>query len=129
VTGWASLTKPEVQVARVGGDVVVVSLLGEHDLATAAGVRETLGSLFEEGRDIVVDLSETRFIDSSVVLALIDGERLAREHDLRMSFQVPTDTVVSRVLAICGLLEVWPVYRSRDEAIAKGDGIRRRREG
>jgi anti-anti-sigma factor len=118
VTAWASLTRPEVRVARLGGDVAVVSLLGEHDLATAAEVRSTLGSLLERGTDILVDLSETEFIDLSVVRALDDGQRLASEHGSRMSFQLQTDTIVSRVLELCGLLHVWLVYGSYAEAIA-----------
>jgi anti-anti-sigma factor len=117
VTAGASLTKFGVRVARVGGDVAVVSLLGEHALAIAE-VRNTLRSLLEQGTDIVVDLSETEFIDSSVIYALVDGNLLASEHGSRMSFQLQTDAAVHRVLEIRGLLKVWPVYGSRDEAIA-----------
>jgi anti-sigma B factor antagonist len=118
VTAGGSLIKPEVRVARLGDDIAVVSLLGEHDLATAAEVRTILVALLEQGAVIVVDLSETEFIDSSVIYALVDGKLLASEHGSRMGFQLQTGTAVHRVIEICGLLKAWPVYGSRDEAIA-----------
>jgi anti-anti-sigma factor len=118
VTAGALPTKPEVRVTSERDDIAVVSLLGEHDFATAAEVKNTLRCLLEEGAVIVVDLSETEFIDSSVIFALVDEKLLASEHGSRMGFQLQTSTAVHRVLEICGLLEVWPVYGSRREAVA-----------
>jgi anti-anti-sigma factor len=118
VTAGALPTKPEVRVARVGDDIAVVSLLGEHDFARAAEIKNTLRCLLEDSAVIVVDLSETEFIDSSVIFALVDGKLLASEYGSRIGFQIQAGTPVHRALEICGLLEVWPVYGSRREAVA-----------
>lgn len=117
MTTEAALGEPEVRIADADDEITVVSLLGEHDLATAAEVRSALGALLDRA-SIVVDLSETEFVDSSTIYALVDGRMLASEHGSRMSFQVQAGSAVQRVLETCGLLKVWPVCTSRDEAIA-----------
>jgi anti-anti-sigma factor len=106
----------EVRVTEVGDGVGVVSLLGEHDLATADEVRDGFARLVLRGANVVVDLSETRFIDSSTLHALEDGRRLAAQHGMRVSFQLATHVIVERVLEITGALQAWPVFRTREEA-------------
>lgn len=118
MTTGAPFSDPEVRVARAPCGVVVVSLLGEHDIATAAEIRYALFSALEQGAGIVVDLSETELIDSSIIYALVDARLLASERGSRISFQLQTDAAANRVLEICGLLKVWPVYGTRAEAIA-----------
>lgn len=109
--------EPEVRVAHVPGDVVVVSLLGEHDIATAWEVRNALAFAFEPAENLVVDLSETEFIDSSIIHALFESEQLALEHGRRVSLQLPTHAAVTRALELSGMLATLPVYGTRAEAI------------
>ena len=59
MTNLAAQTKPQVRVVRRAGDVAVVSLVGEHDLATGWELRNALAFALEQGAHIVVDLSET----------------------------------------------------------------------
>jgi anti-anti-sigma factor len=118
MTNLALLSEPEVRVARLRGEIVVISLLGEHDLATAWEVRNALAVAFKQGTHVVVDLSETELIDSAIVHALFDSKQLASEHRRRLSLQVRAHAgVVERVLGISGVLESFPVYASRAEAI------------
>ena len=118
MTNLALLSEPEVRVARLRGEIVVISLLGEHDLATAWEVRNALALAFKQGTHVVVDLSETELVDSAIVHALFDSKQLASEHRRRLSLQVPAHAgVVERVLGISGVLESFPVYATRTEAI------------
>ena len=57
--------------ARRMGDVVVVSLTGELDMATAPAVQEAVERAQGEG-PIAVDLRELTFIDSTGIRALLD---------------------------------------------------------
>jgi anti-anti-sigma factor len=107
----------EVRIAQVADGVGIVSLLGEHDLWTAAEVRNTLASLIQKGVDVVVDLGETQFIDSSIIHALEESKHLALQHGKRVSFQLETPAAVERVLELTGVLKAWPVYGTRAEAI------------
>ena len=56
---------PQVLIGDAARGVAVVSLLGEHDIATADDVRNALASLLHTGAGVVVDLTETTFVDCS----------------------------------------------------------------
>jgi anti-sigma B factor antagonist len=116
VTKFALLSDPEVRVARLPGEIAVISLLGEHDVTTAWEVRNAIAFALDQGTQLVVDLSETEFIDSSIVHALVDSVQLASAQGLRISLQLQTHASVKRMLEISGL-EVLPVYGTRAEAI------------
>ena len=87
-------------------------------MSTAADVRQALASLLEQRTDVVVDLSETEFIDSAVVHALADGRQLAEARGRELCFQLPAQAPVERVLGLCGLLDAWPIRGTRAEALA-----------
>lgn len=57
----------------------MVKLLGEHDLSSNDELLERLQEPVLAGRLLVVDLSETEFIDCSVLSSLIEVDRLARD--------------------------------------------------
>jgi ABC-type transporter Mla MlaB component len=77
MTKLALLSDREVRVARLPGEIAVISLLGEHDVTTAWEVRNAIAFALDQGTHLVVDLSETEFIDSSIVHALVDSVQLA----------------------------------------------------
>jgi len=56
------------------GDVLVLSLAGELDLADAAALREALRDAVERSpKRLVVDLTEVTFVDSTVLGALVEA--------------------------------------------------------
>ncbi len=103
--------------SEVHGDVVVVALVGDHDVASVADVRAELGAVAASGSGLVVSLMETTFFDSSVVHALFDADGQLIERDRRLVLHVATAPIVSRVLEISGLHETVPVTGSLREAI------------
>ena len=115
--GEGQVANVQVLVADVATGVAVVSLLGEHDIATVDELRSALASLLREGADVVVDLTETEFVDSSTMHVLGNSQRLASQHGAKMSFQLGTRAMVKRVFALTGALEAWPVYGTRADAI------------
>jgi anti-anti-sigma factor len=117
MTKLALPSEPEVRVAGLPGETAVISLLGEHDSATAREVRNVIACALKQGTDLVVDLSETEFIDSTIIHVLFESKQLAQEHGLRVSLQLPADARVRRALEITGMLDVLPVYGTRAEAI------------
>lgn len=120
MTKLALLSDPEVRVAPLPGDIAVISLLGEHDVTTAWEVRNAIAFALAQGTHLVVDLSETEFIDSSIVHALVDSVQLASAQGLRISLQLQTQASVKRMLEIMleiSGLEALPVYGTRAEAI------------
>jgi anti-sigma B factor antagonist len=109
--------EPTVSVTESEG-VTIVDLRGEHDVATAAEVRDVLDMAVEAGSPIVVELSLTDFIDSSILGVQLGGLRQAREAQLGFVFVVQADDSgpVHRTLGRSGLLAFFPVRTSLAEA-------------
>jgi anti-sigma B factor antagonist len=97
-----------VSVAHPGSGAPVLSLSGELDMATSTVLSERLTELVRGGTDVVVDLSNLRFIDSSGLSALLAALRQSQAGRTTLWLRRPT-TTVARVLAITGLDRVFAV--------------------
>ena len=85
------------------GDVVLARLRGEVDLSNEASVKEKLlGSVPNSAAALVLDLSQTEYLDSS-------GVRLIFELAHR-----PEDSVINRLLVLTEIERVVPMFRSVD---------------
>jgi anti-anti-sigma factor len=81
----------------------VVVVRGEHDIATAAVLYETLDrAMLLHDVDIVVDLRDVRFMDASTVGILIAARNRLRGWDRTLTFAVPSPPA-RRVLELCRL--------------------------
>jgi anti-sigma B factor antagonist len=76
------LSKLGVAAVFTGGDGVIVWATGDLDLATCSQLERSLSALQMDGRpNIVLDLSEVGFIDSSGLRVLVQAHRQARLWD------------------------------------------------
>ncbi len=66
-----ALTTPIVEVSEPAPEIMLVGLLGEHDLASEPDVTTAIAGALRDGNDVVVDLSDTLFIDSKIIGVLI----------------------------------------------------------
>jgi anti-anti-sigma factor len=98
-------------------DIAVVSLFGEHDLSTQAELDEKLEQLVGAGKPIIVDLSQARYVDSSVLGSVVRADALARRLGLRLTLQFAPGSIVARLLEITSLRDHVPCADSRDEAV------------
>ena len=110
------------------GDVLFVVVRGEHDIYTAPALRDrldqALSGVTESGArqkpvGVVVDLSSATFLDSSILGALLEARRQALEKTVGyvVCLGDSPEPGVQRILEITGLVPVFPVVRSRDEAL------------
>lgn len=84
----------------------VVSVHGEIDAYTAPRLREVLSDLLRQGKvDVVVDLREVSFIDSSGLSVVITAAKAARRDGGDIVLASPSP-VVFRVFEIAGLTKV-----------------------
>lgn len=107
------------------GDVIVVTLRGEHDLSTAATVRQELERAVGSGAGIVVDMTETAFIDSSILGVLVEGYRSVSADTASVRGFVVAATPggpVTRLLDLVAVSDLVQVYRTRAEALAAVNG-------
>ncbi len=104
------------------GDSVVVALGGECDRYCVAELRDALDDAVRGPADmLVVDLSETTFVDSSVLGTLVSVHQ-ELEGGRRMAIVVP-DPALRRVFEIAGLDLLFPVHASVEAAMTDGDGV------
>ncbi|HZI91444.1 MAG TPA: STAS domain-containing protein [Thermoleophilaceae bacterium] len=96
----------------------VISLGGEIDLYTAPEFKERMVELIEAGkRNIVVDLSEATFIDSTTLGVLVGGVKRLRPSGGGLAL-VCTDQNISKIFEITGLDRVFSIQDSREDALA-----------
>lgn len=83
---------------------VFVRPSGEIDMATADALGATItDALHRPGvREVVVDLADVRFLDSSGVRVLVHGVAVGRERGVTLRVENP-QPVVARVLRITGV--------------------------
>ena len=101
---------PVSQVPAVA-DGALVSLRGEHDLATTPALRDEFARARAQSDRITVDLTACDFLDSSVLGVLIGELRRARERDGALILVLspnPANTV-RRTLELTGLLGLFDI--------------------
>jgi len=100
----------------------VFELAGSLDIATSPTVRAALTDTSERGdHRVIVDLTKLEFLDSTGLGALIGGQRRAKEFGGEVGL-VQKDGQILRLLRITGLLNVFAVYPTLEDAV--GDGLR-----
>jgi anti-anti-sigma factor len=111
-------------LARVVGeqhdDVAIAAIEGEVDASNVREVGERLrGLLTNRNTVLVVDLSETSYLDSAGINMLFElsGELADRQQRLRLV--VPRATPILRMLAIAGLIGAIPTDETRTAALAQ----------
>jgi anti-sigma B factor antagonist len=98
----------------------VVALHADHDLSTADELRSALDSLRQEGRPIVVDLSEATFVDSAVLGILVSEHDQAEASGVRFSIVLgdPPARSVQRLVELTRIDTVLNIVATRAEAVA-----------
>jgi anti-sigma B factor antagonist len=109
----------DVKTDRIDDSTYVISLSGEVDLYTAPEFKQQLLDVIGEGgQDVVVDFSDTTFIDSTTLGVLVGGVKRLRAQDGRLLL-VCSDRNITKIFEITGLDRVFTIYPTRDEALAK----------
>jgi anti-sigma B factor antagonist len=86
------------------GDPIIVTLSGELDIAVAPKLREALAEITEEDRDVLVDLEDLTFLDSTGISVLVLACKRIRSQGGAFSLAGMSDRV-RRVLEVTSLLE------------------------
>lgn len=102
----------------------VLAVRGEIDLFTAPELKQVLGESIEAGRTrIVVDLTDTTFLDSTALGVLIGAVKRLRSRDGALAI-VNVDENIAKTFEITGLDQIFTIVPTRDEAIDAVDPAR-----
>ena len=97
--------------------VPVVTAPEEIDLANAAALRAALlEAAGPEHPLVVVDMSQTRFCDSTGLNVLVVVDRLARARGGEVRLVVTSESVI-RIVKLTGVDRFIPIYASLEEAL------------
>ena len=108
----------DVKTEKLSDEQFVISLAGEVDLYTAPEFKQQLLDVIDQGgRDVVVDLSNTTFIDSTTLGVLVGGVKRLRPAGGSLAL-VCTDQNITKIFEITGLDRVFPIHGSREDALA-----------
>ncbi len=95
----------------------VLAVRGEIDLFTAPELKQVLAESIEAGRTrVVVDLTETTFLDSTALGVLIGAVKRLRSRDGAMAI-VNIDENIAKTFEITGLDQIFTIVATRDEAV------------
>ena len=86
----------------------VLALSGELDMATSPPVAQRLSELVAGGTDVIIDVRDLGFIDSSGLSALIAARQRSNNRGTKLTLRGPS-RAVTRVLAITGLDRVFDI--------------------
>ena len=100
--------------------MAIVSLVGEHEAFSAEEIQTTLDESIADGLAVIVDLTQSDFIDSAVVTALLRARGDAQSRGQRLALVIDDSTgwSVRQLLELTGLVSVFPIAGSREDAIA-----------
>jgi anti-sigma B factor antagonist len=108
----------DIKTEQLGDDAYVIALAGEVDLYTAPEFKQQLLDVIGKGaQEVVVDFSDTTFIDSTTLGVLVGGVKRLRTNEGQLSL-VCSDRNITKIFEITGLDRVFTIYESREEAIS-----------
>jgi anti-sigma B factor antagonist len=113
----------DIKTEKIAEDAYVISLAGEVDLYTAPEFKQQLLEVIGQGgKQVIVDFTNTTFIDSTTLGVLVGGVKRLRTNDGQLSL-VCSDRNITKIFEITGLDRVFAIHASRDEAVGSLDGV------
>jgi anti-sigma B factor antagonist len=102
----------------------VLAVRGEIDLFTAPELKQVLAEAIEGGRiRIIVDLTDTTFLDSTALGVLIGAVKRLRSRDGALAI-VNIDDNIAKTFEITGLDQIFTIVPTREEAVDAVDPAR-----
>ena len=108
----------DITTEQLSDDAYVIALSGEVDLYTAPEFKQQLLEVIGNGaKEVVVDFSDTTFIDSTTLGVLVGGVKRLRTNGGQLSL-VCSDRNITKIFEITGLDRVFDIYGDREAAVA-----------
>jgi anti-sigma B factor antagonist len=107
----------DIKTEQLDDGSYVISLAGEVDLYTAPEFKQQLLDVIAQGgKNVVVDFTDTTFIDSTTLGVLVGGVKRLRSNNGQLSL-VCSDRNITKIFEITGLDRVFTIYPTRAEAV------------
>src|SRR5438309_11396473 len=108
----------DIKTEQLSEHKYLISLAGEVDLYTAPEFKQQLLEVIGQGaKTVLVDLTDTTFIDSTTLGVLVGGVKRLRPNGGQLAL-ICDDRNITKIFEITGLDRVFTIYGTRDEALA-----------
>src|SRR6476620_2333260 len=98
----------DLKTEQLSDDAYVISLTGEVDLYTAPEFKQQLLEVIAQGaKHVIIDFSNTTFIDSTTLGVLVGGVKRLRTNDGQLTL-VCIDRNITKIFEITGLDACFP---------------------
>ena len=94
---------------RKDGKFTVIEMAGEVDLSCSPGIRKQILSCLEDDKNLLIDLSEVSYIDSSGIACLVEGYQISKMKELDFGLTGVSEAVMN-VLHLARLDTVFKIY-------------------
>lgn len=95
----------------------VLSLTGDLDVYTAPRLKEAIAKSVDDGaKQLALDLSEVRFLDSTGLAVIVGGLKRAKENDGALILVAPNEQI-RRILTITDLIKILVVKDSIESVL------------
>ena len=102
---------------RDAGGKTIVAVGGEIDVYTAPKLRDKITELVGEGHhQLVIDMENVDFLDSTGLGVLVGGLKKVRAHDGSMELICSQDRLL-KIFRITGLAKVFTIHDSESAAL------------
>jgi anti-anti-sigma factor len=111
-------TPPDLEVDFSQPAIALVKLRDEHDVSGKRRLTEALATASAR-LNVVVDLSECTFMDSSVIVAFFLARHKLAQRGGRLELVIPREaSAIQRVAKVTFLASILPIHETRSAAIA-----------
>jgi anti-anti-sigma factor len=97
--------------------VTIIRLFGEQDRRTAEGIKTEITRAAQSGAGVAVSLADATVLDSSLIEALVVGDRRLAPYGRRLALHVEPGSLPDRILELARLNEVLRFSTTLDEAV------------
>src|SRR3954452_5653062 len=111
------MTAPFKVDGETAASLHTVRVSGELDQSTAPEMRTALDDALAAGANILIDLSDCEFIDSTGLSLLVEAKRDLDGGERRFGVCCP-DPNVRRLLELTGIDQAVNLFDTRDDALA-----------
>ncbi len=98
--------------------VSILELTGDVDLSCSPEARKHILEALQDNKNLLINLAEVTYIDSSGIASLVEGYQTAKKHSLDFALLSASDAVMS-VLQLARLDKVFPIFDTLEAYKAK----------
>lgn len=107
----------QMNTRSVDENTSVITLDGEVDVYTAPQLKQQIITMLDNNiTNVVVDLTNVEYLDSTALGVLIGGLKRLRERDGSLNLVCPNPRI-RRIFEITGLDKIFDMYQSQNEAL------------